>query len=193
VRADGILKGKRLRTTGKVREVKRDIAGKMYAIVGTGGRLEVPALQCFFTEDHVEEVTALRAGAPVMVDGTIRGLTLNVLADDCAVPHCARDVCDALKAAGVAGECKQEDGIDLASFPVPLAGRPKDAAVAFVECFGNQKEYDASLSGRGDAGIPETTIASRSARIFVRLLGNVPADVIATAKGVFGPSDEVAP
>lgn len=135
VRADGKYKGKRLRVTGKVGEIKKDITDSIYVTVGTGGEFELPEAQCFFGDEHAKEAAALSKGAKVTVDCVCEGLMMNVLMKDCAFAapggataptvkdgKSSLDVCHKLEAAGVAAKCRagtagESSQFDIASLP----------------------------------------------------------------------------
>lgn len=85
VAADGKFKGQRITTTGKVGDIKKDILGDPYVMVGRGKRFEVPELQCSLAEDQVAAASGLSKGQQVTVTGTVSGLMMNVQAKDCTI------------------------------------------------------------------------------------------------------------
>lgn len=85
LRADGAFKGKLIETTGVVTDVKKDIMGSPYVVVGTGKPFEMPALQCMLAKDQAGAASQLQKGQKVTVRGTVSGLMVNVLAQDCSV------------------------------------------------------------------------------------------------------------
>lgn len=85
IRADAAYKGKLVRTTGVVGDVKKDITGSIYVTVGTGQPFEIPKVQCFFEAGQEAAVTSLSRGDRVTVRGTVSGLMLNVLVKGCGL------------------------------------------------------------------------------------------------------------
>ncbi|WP_437631091.1 OB-fold protein [Sorangium sp. So ce854] len=84
VRADGQYKGKMVETTGVVNDIGKDILDDIYIIVGTGGMLEIPALQASFTKQHEQAVASLSKGDRVTLRCKVKGLMMHVQLDDCA-------------------------------------------------------------------------------------------------------------
>jgi hypothetical protein len=85
VRADGLYKGKQVRITGTVGEVKKDIMGSMYVTVGTGKAFELPIVQCMLEDDQVAKASALKKGGKVTIEGEVTGLMMNVLVRPCSI------------------------------------------------------------------------------------------------------------
>jgi hypothetical protein len=85
VRADEAFKGRVIQTSGVVGEVKKDIVGDTYVLVGTGRQFELPVLQCSLNSNQVKKAATLTKGARVTVRGRVTGLMLNVQAGDCEV------------------------------------------------------------------------------------------------------------
>ncbi len=85
LRADGTFKGKVIRTSGIVRDVKKDITGDPYVVLGTGGMLEIPSVQCFLADDQASAASSLSAGERVTIEGRVDGLLMNVLVKDCVI------------------------------------------------------------------------------------------------------------
>ncbi|MCY1083423.1 OB-fold protein [Archangium lansingense] len=83
VRADSHFKGRVIQTAGYVRDVKRDILGKIFVTVGTGQQLEIPVVQCAFSDAHAQKAASLSKGTPVGIRGRVDGLMMNVLVKDC--------------------------------------------------------------------------------------------------------------
>lgn len=84
VRADSAFKGRYVHFDGVVNDVKRDILNTIYVTFGTGRMLEVPQVQCFFSEAQAPQAARLSKGAKVSVRGRVDGLMVNVLLRDCA-------------------------------------------------------------------------------------------------------------
>lgn len=85
VRSDERYKGKFIRTTGIVGEVKKDILGDVYVTIGTGKRFEIPIVQCFVSKGQNDKVSSLSKGDSVTIVGRVDGLMMNVLVKDCEV------------------------------------------------------------------------------------------------------------
>lgn len=83
VRADAQFKGKRIQVTGKVGDIKKDILDKIFVTVGTGKQFEIPEVQCYFDDEHASKAATLSKGQTVTVKGTVKGLMMNVLVEDC--------------------------------------------------------------------------------------------------------------
>ncbi|WP_394836347.1 OB-fold putative lipoprotein [Pendulispora rubella] len=85
VRADGLYKGKSIRTTGKVVDIKKDVLGSMYVTVGTGKAFEIPKVQCMLNAENLAKASSLNQGQTVTVEGNVSGLMMNVLIRDCDI------------------------------------------------------------------------------------------------------------
>jgi hypothetical protein len=83
VRADMRYKGKVVTVAGTVTDVKRDLLGKMFVTIGTGQMFEIPEVQCFFEDEHARQAARLSKGDRATVRGTVQGLMMNVLVEDC--------------------------------------------------------------------------------------------------------------
>ena len=87
VRADGAFKGKRIRVEGKVDDVKNDILNQPYVTVGSGQMFEIPSVQCMLESSQAGAAAQLSKGAKVAVEGTVIGLMMNVLIEDCVTAN----------------------------------------------------------------------------------------------------------
>ena len=85
VRADSQFKGKFIRVSGSVGDVKKDIADKAYVTLGTGAAFEIPQVQCMLSDSSIARASSLSKGAPVEVSGRVEGLMMNVLVRDCEI------------------------------------------------------------------------------------------------------------
>lgn len=85
VRADAAYKGKVVRLSGKVGDIKKDILDKPYVTIGSGARFEIPQVQCMLTASSAGAAMQLSKGADVTVTGKINGLMMNVLVRDCTI------------------------------------------------------------------------------------------------------------
>ena len=85
VRGDAKWKGKIVKVTGFVGDVKKDITDSAYITVGTGAAFEFPMVQCSLKSGQDGTAGNLSKGQPVTVKGRVNGLLLNVQLDDCEV------------------------------------------------------------------------------------------------------------
>lgn len=85
VRADANYKGKVIRTTGKVGDVKKGLLDEVYITVGTGKKFEIPQVQCFV--EDAAAATAFNPGQKITVEGRADGLMMNVILQDCQISH----------------------------------------------------------------------------------------------------------
>jgi hypothetical protein len=86
VRADAAFKGRYVLVDGIVSDVKRDILNTIYITIGTGRVLEIPQVQCFFSEAHAAQAAKFSKGSKITVRGRVDGLMGNVLLRDCEFP-----------------------------------------------------------------------------------------------------------
>jgi hypothetical protein len=85
IRADGQYKGKRIRVSGTVGDVKKDILSSPYVIVGTGKQFEIPTVQCSLRSSEATKAAGLSKGSSVTVSGKVGGLMMNVQLRDCTI------------------------------------------------------------------------------------------------------------
>jgi hypothetical protein len=81
--ADAKYKGRQVRVSGIVGDVKNDILGHPYVLLGTGDEDAIRQVQCSLDKSATSEAAALRKGQTAMVRGTVRGLMLHVQMNDC--------------------------------------------------------------------------------------------------------------
>jgi len=86
VRADAAFKGSYVLVDGIVSDVKRDVLNTIYITIGTGKLLELPQVQCFFSEAHAAQAAKFSKGSKITVRGRVDGLMGNVLLRDCEFP-----------------------------------------------------------------------------------------------------------
>lgn len=86
VRADSAFKGRYVLIDGIVSDVKRDLRNTIYITIGTGQLLEIPQVQCFFSEVHAAQAAQFSKGSKITVRGRVDGLMGNVLLRDCEFP-----------------------------------------------------------------------------------------------------------
>lgn len=85
VRADAAYKGKTIKVTGLVDDIKKDILDNPYITVGTGKQFEIPQVQCALAKSSVSAAMQLSKGAKVTVAGKVGGLMMNVQIHDCDI------------------------------------------------------------------------------------------------------------
>jgi hypothetical protein len=86
VRADGKWKGKMVKVTGFVSEIKKDFTDSSYVNVGTGAEIEIPIVQCSLKSGQESAAGNLSKGQPVSVKGRVKGLILfSVDLEDCEI------------------------------------------------------------------------------------------------------------
>ena len=83
IAADVNYKGKQIRTTGVVGNVKKNILDRPYVTVGRGHGFEIPEVQCFLAPSHTNQAAALRKGQTITIQGKVDGLMMNVIMSDC--------------------------------------------------------------------------------------------------------------
>ena len=85
VAADNKYKGNTVQVTGKVGDIKKDIMDNLYVTLGTGKEFEIPQVQAFFDDSMNGQLGNLRKGQELTVVCKIKGLMMNVLAEDCFI------------------------------------------------------------------------------------------------------------
>jgi len=83
LRADSSFKGHVVQTTGIVGDVKKDVLGDAYIILGAGEPFEVVMVQCVLNKSQVKKAASLSQGSRVTVRGRVSGLLMNVLVREC--------------------------------------------------------------------------------------------------------------
>jgi hypothetical protein len=83
VAADQKYKGKRVRTTGVVDDIKKDIVDNIYVTLGTGAELEFPQVQAYFPDSLASKAAGLQSGQTITVDCDCEGLLMNVQMKEC--------------------------------------------------------------------------------------------------------------
>jgi hypothetical protein len=135
-RADADYKGKRVRVSGVVGDVRKDDRGAVSITLGREGDAESVA-DCFFADDFNKQAASLGKGVRLTIECDCEGLDGNVILRKCgfgtpataasaSAPRDgkgAMDVCKKLEAAGVAAKCRAGEGagerarFDIASLP----------------------------------------------------------------------------
>lgn len=108
VRADSRFKGKFVEVRGTVGDIKKDLTGDTYVTIGTGEAFEIPVFQCSVAEGQNGAAAALSKGQKATVRGTITGLMMNVLGDDCVIEP-ALQVCEKLRPSIEGATCGSDD------------------------------------------------------------------------------------
>lgn len=83
VGADNTYKGKRVKISGVVDDVKKDILDSLYVTVGTGAQFEIPQVQAFFEDEMNDRLAKLQKGQRITVTCDIDGLMMNVIGQNC--------------------------------------------------------------------------------------------------------------
>lgn len=85
VRADSRYKGRWVQMDGLVKDVKKDVLGQPYVLLGTGAYFEIPMVKCELDDKGAKTAARLSKGTQVTVVGKVQGLMLNVQLDDCEI------------------------------------------------------------------------------------------------------------
>lgn len=84
VAADKKYKGKIVRISGKVGDIKKTgIGDDMYVTFKMPSAYAVRSVSCNFTGEHVDDLANLRQGDHIVIQGTVNQLMLNVQVEDC--------------------------------------------------------------------------------------------------------------
>jgi tRNA(Ile2) C34 agmatinyltransferase TiaS len=85
LKGDQLYKGKTVRLTGKVDDVKNDILNHPFVTLGTGKQFEIPQIQCSLAESEAGKAANLSKGQDITVVGEVKGLMMNVQVDECMI------------------------------------------------------------------------------------------------------------
>lgn len=85
VAADNRYKGRLIQVTGAVGDIKKDFTDNLYVTLGTGAMYELPTVQAFFDDSMNQQLGNLRKGQKLTVVCRVKGLMMNVLAEDCFI------------------------------------------------------------------------------------------------------------
>lgn len=85
VAADQRLKGKLIAVTGEIDTVGKDILDTPYVSLRAGEEFSLRGVQCFFSKADIGELARLSKGQKVTIQGTCKGLMMNVLIENCSV------------------------------------------------------------------------------------------------------------
>lgn len=79
VAADKKYKGKLIKITGKVDDIKKDILDDLYVTLKRQKDFELCQPQCFFDDEHEDQLANLNKGQTVTIIGRADGLFMNVI------------------------------------------------------------------------------------------------------------------
>lgn len=85
LKGDQLYKGKKIRLTGKVDDVKNDIMNNPFVTIGTGKQFEIPQIQCSLADTEAGKAADLAKGQEITVVGEVTGLMMNVQLDECMI------------------------------------------------------------------------------------------------------------
>lgn len=83
VAADKKYKGRWVKITGIVGDIKKGVLGKVYVTIGTGERFELPIVQCFAAKRMSDDAASLKRGQKITAKGRVEGLMMNVVVREC--------------------------------------------------------------------------------------------------------------
>lgn len=78
IAADQKYKDKVVVVTGTVEEIAKDLTGDIYVTLSTG-EMSVGSIQCFFSDDHVNDAAKLSKGQTATIKGMCEGKMMNIL------------------------------------------------------------------------------------------------------------------
>ncbi len=87
VKADNIYKGKVLRIAGIVIDIKKDVLGNPFVILGRNTALDIPLIQASFDESYNTQLANLNKGDHLIVVCKVLGLLLYVQAENCEIEY----------------------------------------------------------------------------------------------------------
>jgi hypothetical protein len=119
VRGDAKWKGKLVRVTGVIGDIKKDFMDHPYVTLGSGAPFEIPEIQCSLKDGQEGAAAGLTKGTKGTFRGRVKGLILNVLVDDCELVPTA-----AAAAPAAAGTQAQPSPRPAATGPARLAPPP---------------------------------------------------------------------
>jgi tRNA(Ile2) C34 agmatinyltransferase TiaS len=83
VSADNTYKGKKVKISGTIEDIGKDIVDAPYITLSSGEEFSAVTVQCMI-DDHAS-VAALKKGQRVTVIGKVSGKMMNVLVEDCTI------------------------------------------------------------------------------------------------------------
>ena len=85
VSADATYKGKTIKINGLVNDVKKDLSGSLYVLIGTGADFELTAVQAYFEDEKANQLAQLKKGQRITVVCEVTGLMFNVVGQECVL------------------------------------------------------------------------------------------------------------
>ncbi len=190
-RADAKYKGKHLRVSGVVADVRKGENGGVSVTLGTGAEIETPLAECFFTPEYAQAAATFTKGLKLTVEGDCEGLASTIALRRCgfgsaatanAAPPLqdgkgAMDVCTKLEAAGLAAKCSPVAGPgEKARFDLPSLPGKSGLVVRLADPLMFSK-YVAGMAAQPQASPLRPYYGSPKARIVVHLASGVTPEV----------------
>ncbi|MGB1283350.1 MAG: OB-fold protein, partial [Polaribacter sp.] len=75
VAADGKYLDKRIAVTGKISDIGKDVLGNPYVSLYVD---YMKTVNCYFSEDEIQEISQLKKGQKIYIEGICKGKTLNI-------------------------------------------------------------------------------------------------------------------
>ncbi len=85
VAANKLYKEKYLCITGVVDSIGEDMTDSLYITLSDGDEWNLDHVQCFFSDEYVNEISELTKGTTVTVYGTLNDYFMNILVEDCVL------------------------------------------------------------------------------------------------------------
>ena len=85
IRADQMFEDKTVTITGRIGDIGTDIFGTPYVTLESGDDFQFRSVQCFFKRSEKGQLAALNPGQQIALRGTVDGLMMNVLVEDCSI------------------------------------------------------------------------------------------------------------
>lgn len=85
VKGDVKWKGKMVRITGVVGDIKKDILDVPFVILGSTSEFDIPVVQCSLADGQEARAANLTKGSRATLRGRVTGLVMNVQVEDCQV------------------------------------------------------------------------------------------------------------
>ncbi len=82
--AEELYKNKHMEVSGKIESIDTDILGTPYITLAVG-QYSFFSVQCFFDRDSKPTLAKLKKGKSIVIRGTCKGWTGNILIDDCQI------------------------------------------------------------------------------------------------------------
>lgn len=83
VGADIKYKGKRIKISGTVRDIKKAFGGSLYVIFHKGGKYSFDGIQLYFDDSYTTSLGKLNKGERITVECTVKGLMSKVQLKKC--------------------------------------------------------------------------------------------------------------